>query len=200
MHNHLYSSCYWHYNHVLLIRMHDLDASDLQEKLFFPSFSLQTKFIHEMRQTWILIIISIRFVIGTAIVFSTLWYMVLMLWICKKGFSSLHFPYNQSSSVKWWIEANFDTRNNLRCFSYGHWNYVLLIGIDDTELWICNRSFPFHIFLIRKIHPCNEINLDTHNNLRYFCYWHYNYVRHIGIHIIDALDLQEKLFFPPFSL
>ena len=43
-------------------------------------------------------------------------------------------------------------------------------------------------------------NLDTHNNLHSFCYGHYNHVLLIGIHDIDALDLQEKLFFPSFSL
>ena len=39
--------------------------------------------------------------LGTTMMFSTLGYMTLMLWICKKSFSLHHFPYNQSSSMKW---------------------------------------------------------------------------------------------------
>ena len=97
-HNNLYSFCYGHYNHLLLIRIHDIDALDLQEKLL--PFLLPSKFIHQMRQTWILIIVSILFVIGTAIMFSTLGYTILILWIYKKSFSLHHFPCNQSLSVK----------------------------------------------------------------------------------------------------
>ena len=82
-----------HYNHALHIGIRNTDALDLQEKLFLPPFSLWLKFIRETSQTWILIIISIPFVIG-----------------------------------------------------------------------------------------------------------HCNHVHRIGIHNIDALDLQEMLFFPPFSL
>ena len=33
--NNLCSFCYWHYNHVLHNRIHDIDALDLLEKLFF---------------------------------------------------------------------------------------------------------------------------------------------------------------------
>ena len=85
---------YGHYNHVLYIRIHDIDAFDLQEKLFFPPFSLQLMFIHELRQAWILITISMLFVMGTTIMFSTLGNTMLMLWICKKSFSFQHFPNN----------------------------------------------------------------------------------------------------------
>ena len=89
--NNLFSFCYWHYNHVLHIGIHDLDSLDLQEKLFFPPFSLKLMFICEKRQTWILIIISILFVIGMTIMFSSLGYMILKLWICKKSFLSTIF-------------------------------------------------------------------------------------------------------------
>ena len=50
--------------------IHDIDALDLQEKIFFPPFFMQLMFIHEMRQTWILIIIYIFFIMGTTIMFS----------------------------------------------------------------------------------------------------------------------------------
>ena len=53
-----------HNEHILLIGMHDFDALVLQEKLLFPPFSLKSRFIHQKGQTWILIIISIFFVIG----------------------------------------------------------------------------------------------------------------------------------------
>ena len=53
-----------HHKHALLIRIHDSDALELHEKLFFPLFSLELKFIHQMRETWVLVIRSILFVIG----------------------------------------------------------------------------------------------------------------------------------------
>ena len=134
-----------HYNHVHLIGIHDIGALIWQEMLFFPPVSLLLKFIHEIRQTWMLIIISVLFVIGATIMFSSLGYTMLMLWICKKNFS-------------------------------------------------------FSIFLIIKAHPWNETNIDTRNNLHSICHGHYNHVLFIRIHDLDALDLQEKLFFPPFSL
>ena len=52
------------YKHILLIGIHDTDALALQEKLFLLPFSLKSKFIHQIRQTKILVIISIHFVIG----------------------------------------------------------------------------------------------------------------------------------------
>ena len=70
--NNLHSFCYGHYNHVRLFRMHDIDALDLQEKLFFQSFSLSLMFIHKMRQTWIPVTISILFVMGTTTMFFSL--------------------------------------------------------------------------------------------------------------------------------
>ena len=53
-----------HYNHILLFEMYDIDALVWQENLFFRPFSLESKFFHQMRQTWILITISIIFMIG----------------------------------------------------------------------------------------------------------------------------------------
>ena len=82
-----------HYNHVLLIRIYDIDALVCQEKLSFPPFSLELKFIREMRQTQILIIISILFVAGTVIMFSSLGYAILMLWNYVKTYCFCHFPY-----------------------------------------------------------------------------------------------------------
>ena len=92
--NNLHSFCHCHSNHVLLIGIYDINALNSQEKLFFPPFSLQKKFIHEIRQTWILVVISTILVIGTTIMFSVLGYMILMHWICMKSFSFHHFLYN----------------------------------------------------------------------------------------------------------
>ena len=145
-HNNLHSFCYWVHNHVLYNGIHDLDPLDLQQKLFFPPFSMQLMLIHEMGQTWILAIITtFFFAMGTTIMFSSLVYRILMLWIWKK--------------------ILFST-----------------------------------IFLIMKVYPWNEVNLETCNNPHSFCYRHYNNVRLIRMHNINALDLQKKLFFLLFSL
>ena len=40
IHNNLHSFCYGHYNHVLHIGIHDIDALDSLERLFFPPFHL----------------------------------------------------------------------------------------------------------------------------------------------------------------
>ena len=99
-HNNLYSFCFRHYNHVLLIGIYNIDALDLQEKLCFQPFSLQLLLIHEMKQTWILVIISIVFGMGTIIMFTSLGYTILMLQIYKKSFAFHHFPCNYCSSMK----------------------------------------------------------------------------------------------------
>ena len=92
--NNLRSFCYGYCNNDFLIDIHDINALDSQEKLFIPSFSLKSKFICEMRQTWILVIIFIPFVIGTIIMLPTVWDAILMLWICEKSFAFQHFPHN----------------------------------------------------------------------------------------------------------
>ena len=74
--NNLHSFSYAHYNHVLPIGIWDIDALDLQEKHFFPRFSLQPLFIDEMSQTRILITIYILFVISTTIMLSPLGYTI----------------------------------------------------------------------------------------------------------------------------
>ena len=74
----LHSFCYWQNNHVFHIGISDIEGSDLQEKLSFHHFPW---FNHEMRQTWLPITISIPFVMGTTIVFFSLEYTILMLWI-----------------------------------------------------------------------------------------------------------------------
>ena len=69
-----------HSKHIFLIVIHSFDALVLQEKLLFLSFSLESKFVHQMLQTWILKTISILFVIGH-------YKLVLIVWI--HGFQAL---------------------------------------------------------------------------------------------------------------
>ena len=75
-----------------------------------------------------------------------------------------------------------------------------LFGYMILMLWFGRKSFSFHIIRRIKVHSSNKINLDSCNNVHSFCYRHYSHVLHIGILDIDAWDLQEKLFFLPFSL
>ena len=84
----------------------------------------------------------------------------------------------------------------------GHHNHLLLIRIHDIDALVWQEKLFFlHIFCRIKVYPSNETNLDSYNNLHYFfVIRHYNHVFLIGLHDIGALDLQEKLFLPPFSL
>ena len=134
----------------------------------------------------------------TTIMFPILGYMIFMLWIYKKKafLSTILLKIN----VHLWNETNLNSHNNLHSFCYGHYNHVLHIEIPDIDaLDLQGKLFFFLIFLIIKIHPWNKTNLDTHNIFHSFGYGHYNHVLHFGIHYIDAFDLHEKLFFPPFS-
>ena len=62
-HDNLSSFCDLALKYVLFFGIHGFGALVLQEKLFFPPFSLVSKFPQQMRQTWILAIISILMVI-----------------------------------------------------------------------------------------------------------------------------------------
>ena len=52
------------YNHIFLFGIHDIDALVWHEVLFFPPLSSKSKFIHQIRQTWIPMVIFIPFMIG----------------------------------------------------------------------------------------------------------------------------------------
>ena len=107
-----------HYNHVHLFRIHDIDALIWQEKLFFPPFSLLLKFIREIGQTWIFIIISIFLLLGIANMFTQLGYTILMLWLCRKSFPFLHcFGIKVHPSIM----TKMDTHNNLLPFHDYHY-------------------------------------------------------------------------------
>ena len=124
--------------------------------------------------------------------------------LARKAFLSTIFLIIKVHS---WNEANLVMEINLHKHLFP--SILFFIGIiimfstlvyAVLKLWICKKAFLFTIFPIINVHPWNEIILDTRNNLHSFCYAHHNYVFLIEIHDIDALDLQQKLFFPPFSL
>ena len=97
-------------------------------KAFLSTISLKLMFTHEMRQTWIPIIISFVFLMGTTIMFFSLGYTILKLCICKKIFFSTIFPIIKFHS---WNETNFYTHNSLHSFRYWNYNQVIHIGIHD---------------------------------------------------------------------
>ena len=145
-HNNLHSFCHGHYNHVLHIGIHDMDALDLQEKLFFPPISLLLKFICELRQTWILVIISILFSIRhynhvhlfgihdiDALIWQEMHFLSTIFLIIK-----VH-PSN---------ETKLDTCNNLHSFCYRHYNQVLLIKIPDIDALVQQEKVFFPSFFL----------------------------------------------------
>ena len=129
---------------------------------------------------------------GATIMFFTLGHVKLVPWICRKSFSSYHFPYNQNSSMKW--------------DKHGHSYYFplfLLFALQscsplrDTRYWcfgFARKAFPSTILLIINVHPWKVSNLDTLNNPHSFHYGHYNHILHFRMHSINALDLQKKKF------
>ena len=80
-----------HYNHFFLLGTWYWCFS-LARKTFFPLFSIESKFIRPIRQTWILITISIFLWLGTTIMFSLLGYLIFMPWFGKNIFSFHYFP------------------------------------------------------------------------------------------------------------
>ena len=154
---------------------------------FFSPFSIKSKFIYHMRQTWILVIISIFFVIGHKNHFSSLGYMMLLLWFGRKALLStiLHII-----KVHLLIEKNLDSHNNLHflwlrtTIMFSSLRHMILM------LWFSLKSFLFHHI------PYNQsLSIKWVSNL--FVIGHYNHVLLIGICDIDAFVWQAKVFFPP---
>ena len=98
-----------------------------------------------------------------------------------------------------WNETNLDAHNNQCSFHFWHYNHILCTGMHDIDsLDLQEKAFRSTIFLIINVPPWNVTNLATQYNLHSFHYGYCNRVLHIGIHDIDALDFQEKLFFHHF--
>ena len=99
--------CYWHYNHVLIIRIHDVNALDLEEKAFLSTIFLIIKVCPWNKTN-----------LGTN---NNLYYFcygyynhVLLFGIGDIALDlekKLFFPPN---------ETNLDTHNNLYYFCYGN--------------------------------------------------------------------------------
>ena len=94
-------------------------------------------------------------------------------------------------------EMNLDTHYNLHSF-------LLWVLQSCSPYYWCfefaTEAFLSSISPVINVHSWNESNMDTRNNPYSFCYGLYYYVLPIRIHDINALDLQEKLFPPPFSI
>ena len=119
-----------------------------------------------MSQTWILVIISTLFLMGTTIIFLVFGYTILMLWICKKTFFVHHFLYNY---VLLWNKSNLDTRNNLHSFFL--WALQSCFLYPNTQYWcfgFTRKAFLFTIFRIINVYLWNTTNLGTNNNLYFF--------------------------------
>ena len=126
--------------------IHDFDAWDWQEMLYFPPFNFESKFIRQIGQTFILIIISITFGIR-------------------------------------------------------HYKHITLIVMHGFDAFVWKEMLFFPPFNLELKFICQmRQNWSLKIVTILFVIEHYNHVIHIGIHDINVLDLQEKLFFPPFPL
>ena len=82
-----------------------------------------------------------------------------------------------------------------------HSKHVLFMGIHGFDASVLDERPLFPPFLSKiKDHPWNGTNLVSYDNLSSFSDSTVKYVLFFGIHGFGALILQEKLFFPPFSL
>ena len=174
------------------------DGLVLQEKLSFSPFSLESKFIHKMGQIWILMIISILFMIGHCKHVYLIWCIVWCLGFAINAFFFHHIPLNQSSLLKLY---NMDSHNNLYSLVIGHSKHIFPIGIHGFDALVSQEKLPFPPFFLESkfIHQIWQTWILKIISI-FFVIGHYNHVLHIRIHDLDALDLQEKLFLPPFFL
>ena len=130
--------------------------------------------------------------------FFSLGYTVLMPWFCKESFSFHQFPRIQVHSAN---GTSLDSHNNL--YSFGAWalKHVLFVGIHSFDDLVLQGKLLFPPFFLKSkfVHHMGQtwIHIIT---FILFVIGHYTYVLFIGIHGFDALVLEDKLLFPPFSL
>ena len=108
----------------------------------------------------------------------------------KKAFLSTIF---HRIKVRPSIETNHNSRNHL--YSFGDWVLLSCSPLWDTWYWCfgsIRENFLSTIFCRIKVHPSNETNLYSHNNLHFFVIGHYNHVPLIGIHDISVFGLARK--------
>ena len=97
------------YNHVFHIGIHDIDALVWPKRLFLPLFSLESKFIHQIGQKRILVIISILFVIGHNKHICLIGEHDINVWFGMKGFLlpfSLELKFIPQMGQSWILIAN----------------------------------------------------------------------------------------------
>ena len=100
-HNNLYSFCYWALQSCSPHWDTRYWAFRFARKAFFSTIFLIIN-VHPWNETNLDARNNLHsFFIGTAIMFSSLGYIILMFSICRKSFSFHHFPYNLGLSVKW---------------------------------------------------------------------------------------------------
>ena len=136
--------------------------------------------------------------LGNIIRFSTLGYTILMFRICKKSFFPMIFFI-----IKVWPtnEPNMDSHNNMHSFHV--WALQSCFAYWDTWYWwlyFGRKTFCSTIFLIVEVHLWYVSNLDTHNNIYSFCYWHDNHCSPHWDTQYGCFGFARKAFFPPFSL
>ena len=137
-----------------------------------------------MRQTWILIIISILLLFSTSVTFSLLVYMIFMLWFGKKSFlSTIFLTIKVHPSNK----TNLDSHNNSIFLWFSMAIMFSALGYTILMFWFGKKSFPSTIFLTIKVYPSNEITLDFHNNLYSFYDWALHHLPFIEKNDTDAL-------------
>ena len=109
--------------------------------------------IHEIRQTWMPVIIFI-FLSWAWQSFSTHWdTRYCCFGLAKKAFLSLNFHIINIHS---WNEINLDTRSNLHFIIMGTIIMFSSLGYTILMLWMCKKSFSCIIVLIINVHSRNE--------------------------------------------
>ena len=158
-----------HYKNIFLIRIHSFDDLVLQERILFPPFSLESKFIHKIGQNWVLMIISVLFVIMHD-------KHILLIWI--HDFDALvlqemfFFP-------PFSLESNFIPQNGQTwiliviyiLLGIRHSKSIFLFGIHGFDALVLQETLFFPRSSIESSLSLKLDNLDSHNNLHSYSDW-----------------------------
>ena len=135
-----------HYRHILHIWVLDIDAMVSRKKLFFLPFLVESKFFYQMRQTWILIIIS---------KLSMIAHHKLVTYIRIYDFNALvlqkMFIFPPFSLESMFIHQKRQTRTLVIIFmlcKIGHHKHILLKGIGDVDALVLQEMLFRLLFSI----------------------------------------------------
>ena len=164
-HDNLYSFCDWALKHVFFFGIHGFGALVLQ-KSFTPPFSLEARYVLQMGQTWLLIIILFSFIIRHHKHLPFIGYTIFKLWFCKNRFLFDKFSLSQ---IYLWNK----TPCILQSFPFiiGHHKHILVIWVHNIRALVLQEKLVSIIFLWIKVRPSNETNMDSCSNLLSFYYW-----------------------------